>query len=172
MAASTPKTVSLENCSCLYWAPFTCSCLLVKDGLLIPLKNHVLMYCHSSQFSLCPHYQQLVDAEHPTEIKQPGSINRRRSISFPGYHDFYFSKLIGRPLFKTEEEKTWTFDVSDHGVRFASEQLLTSNTAIHFFIEDEEIAATIDGVGRVIWCDPLKDTPLFQVGIAIGWLYR
>lgn len=170
MTNSTPKIVSQGNC--LYWAPFTYSCLLVKDGLFVPLKSHVFMYCHSSRFSLCPHYQQLVDTKKPTEIKQQEPINHRRSVRFLGYNNFYFSKLIGRHLFKTKEENTWTFDVSDHGVRFASTQQLTHGTTLHFFIEDDEVAATVEGVGRVVWCDPLKRTSLFQVGVAIDWLYR
>jgi len=168
----TQETTSSKECYCLYWAPFTCSCLLITNGLLLPLKEYILLYCHTNRFFLCPHYQQLANAEELTETEPKKPMNHRRSIRFPGYHDFYFSKLIGKHLLKTREENTWTFDISDYGVRFASDQSLTRDAAIHFLVKDDEIATTVEGVGRVVWCDPLKHTPLFQVGVAIDWLFR
>jgi len=79
---------------------------------------------------------------------------------------------MGKHLSKTWEDRTWTFDVSEHGVRFASDKLLVPDTAIHFLLEDDEIATTVEGVGKITWCAPLKNISLFQVGVALGWLCR
>ncbi len=170
MATVTQEKTPPEECSCLYWAPFTYSCLLVKDTLFMPSKGHVLLYCHSCRFSLCPHYQQLVDAEEPTKIKQAEPLDHRRSIRFPGYHNFRFSKVTNKHFSKAKENNTWTFDMSEHGVRFASEQVLTRDTAIRFFVEDDEITTRAEGVGRVVWCAPLANTSLFQVGVSFDLL--
>lgn len=172
MATATQEKSSQEGCCCPYWAPLTCSCLLVKDDLFIPLKSHIAVYCFSSRFSLCPYYLQLADAANQTKEKQKNPSNHRRSTRIPGYRSFRFTKLIDKQLFKTKEDTTWTFDVSDHGVRFASEQILTHDTVIHFFVEDDTSATTVEGIGRVVWCAPLHNTSLFQVGAAITWLLR
>lgn len=176
MATATPEKLSQVRCFCPYWSPFTCSCLLVKDALFIPLKSHVTLYCFSSRFSFCPYYLQLAEGENQAKKTQKKPTNHRRSVRIPGYHSFRYSQLIdkqlNKQLNKTKESNTWTLDVSDHGLRFASEQSLAQDTAIRFFVEDDLSVTKIEGVGRVVWSAPLKNTSLFQVGVAITWLFR
>lgn len=172
MAIATPDNLLQARCSCPYWSPFTYSCLLVKDDLFIPLKSHVAVYCFSSRFYFCPTYVEFAEAENQPQAKGTAAFNQRRSVRIPGYHNFSFSQLINKKLLKSREKTTWTLDMSDHGLRFASDQSLTQDTAIRFFVEDEARAATIEGVGKVVWSAPLKNTTLYQVGLAITWLFK
>jgi len=173
MATATPEKLLVQvRRSCPYWSPFTSSCLLVKNDLFIPLKSHVAVYCFSSRFSFCPTYLQFAEADSQPEAAAAQPVNHRRSVRIPGYHDFRFSQIITKQQVKTTESTTWTLDLSDHGLRFASSRSLIQDTAIRFFVEDETKAATIEGVGKVVWSAPLKNTSLYQVGVAITWLFR
>jgi len=171
MATVTQNKALQEYCSCPYWSPFTCCCLLVKDDLFIPLQHHVVMYCLSSRFAWCSYYVQLAGFENQTEPEQEHSINHRRSIRTSRYNRFSYAEIVDNHLFKNGTDTTWTFDLSEHGIRFASDQLLEPETAIHFCVEDEETFTTMKGVGKVVWCTPLKSTSFFQVGVAITWLF-
>jgi len=90
----------------------------------------------------------------------------------PAKPGVYLTEIIDTHLFNIRANNTWTFDLSDHGLCFASEQALARDTAIRFFIEANETIATTEGVGEVVWCVPLKNTAFFQVGIAINWLFK
>ncbi|MBV5316565.1 MAG: hypothetical protein JZU50_02040, partial [Desulfobulbaceae bacterium] len=50
----------------------------------------------------------------------------------------------------------------------ASRQLLTVDTTIRFFLRTDDSAPLIEGIGRVIWCEPLENTPLFHAAIAFN----
>ena len=171
MPTDTQKKTVQEYCACPYWSPFTRCCLLVKEDLFIPLNHHVMMYCLSSRYAWCSYYLQLASIEQHPESDQDHSINHRRSMRTSRHNRFSYSAIGDSHPFKKDTDTTWTVDLSEHGIRFASEKLLEPDTAIQFCVEDEETFSTIKGVGKVIWCTPLNSTSFFQVGVAITWLF-
>jgi hypothetical protein len=163
---STPQTPQLKNSICPYWHPTSRACLSVKDGLFIPVYQHVETYCLSSRHSSCSHYHLTTETQAETGKNQASPSNRRRSIRVPNFHNFRFSEITNNDQIPgLQEDDAWTVDLSDCGIRFASRQLLTPDTAIYFSLVSDDTATTIEGTGKVIWSEPLANTPLFHAGI-------
>jgi len=160
------ETASSGRSTCPHWCRSSRSCQLVKEGLFLPIDQHVASYCLSSHYPSCVHYQLLAGVDGDTGRDRDEAANRRRSIRVPGTHAFRFSEITGHDQMPgLRENDAWTIDLSDHGIRFASRQLLTADTAIRFFLEAEDSTPPVEGIGRVVWCEPLENTPLFHAGI-------
>ncbi len=132
----------------------------------MPVEQHVTAYCLSTYYPSCRHYQLLAATEETITQEHGTPANRRRSIRIPSHHSFRFSEITGHdqiPGFR--EKNAWTIDLSDHGIRFTSRQPLPLNTDIRFFLEDDDRASQLEGIGRVVWCEPLENTALFHAGI-------
>ena len=161
------KTSWKQWCACPYWDSDSRSCLLVKDGLFLPVEEHVVTYCLSSQYIVCMHYELLAGKDEPARKDEAVPVNRRRSIRIPCRHLFRFSEITGSDQVPTlREENAWTIDLSDHGIRFATRQQLSPETAVHFVLESGETAKPLQGTGMVVWSKPLANTPLFHAAIA------
>ena len=130
------------------------------------------MYCLSSRFSRCSFYSQRAILENQTILEQKQLINNRRSVRICHRMRFNYSEIVNNYQLKKSDDTAWTLDISDHGIRFAGEKLFVPETAIHFFIENREAFRTLEGVGKVVWCSPLKSSPFFQVGMAVTWLFH
>jgi len=156
----------LKKSICPHWSPPSRSCLLVKEGLFMPVYQHIASYCLTSNYPSCFQYQLLAGAENEVRQEQPEPINRRRSIRIPSHYSFRFSEISGHDHSpELRDDKTWTIDLSDYGISIASRQQLALNTDIHFLLETEDPAAKAEGTGRVVWCQPLEETTFFQAGI-------
>ncbi len=164
--ATAPQTPRLKRCTCPYWHPSSRACLSVEEGLFIPVYQHVEAYCLSTSYSSCGHYHLTTEPPAETKQNQGSPPNRRRSIRVPNYHNFRFSEITGDDQTPgLQEDDAWTVDLSDYGIRFATRQLLTPDTAIHFSLDSDDTATKIEGTGKVIWSEPLANTPLFHAGI-------
>jgi hypothetical protein len=142
--------------------------MLVTDGLFLPVPEHIATYCTSSHYPFCSHYQLLATPADRLAPPDHLPINRRRFVRVPRYHVFRFSEITGSdhpPLERTEE--TWTIDLSQEGIRFASYHLLAPETMIRFSLEGQNSVCPPTGLGRVIWSEPLENTLLFHSGIAL-----
>ena len=96
-------------------------------------------------------------------------VNRRRSVRIPQFHLFRFSELHpNKRGSDNQAEETWTIDVSEHGMRFASYRYLPPNTRIQYTVEGESRGNLSRGQGKVIWSEPLENTQLFHAGIAFS----
>lgn len=163
---ATWETAGNDQAACPHWCRSCRSCLLVKEGLFLPINQHVISYCLARHYSSCLHYQLLAGEAEPADHKQLKPDNRRRSIRVPSTHTFRFSEITGHDHIPgLRENDAWTIDLSDHGIRFASRQMLTADTAIRFLLEADDSTSPVEGTGRVIWCEPLENTPLFHAGI-------
>jgi hypothetical protein len=159
-------TVCLQHRVCPHWSPSNRACLLVKDGLFLPVEQHITAYCTSNHFTSCRQYQLLAGAEIRSSEDDSLPVNRRRSIRIPSHHVFRFSEITGsdqRP--GRRDDDAWTIDLSNGGLRFASRWLLIPDTVIHFTLETEGAAANLEGRGRVVWSEPLESTPMFHAGL-------
>jgi hypothetical protein len=167
---NVPQKSRLKKCTCPYWAASSRACLLVKEGLFLPLQQHVDVYCLSSRYPSCRHYLLLAEAQNKTiqeRQEQTSAISRRRSIRIPSHYSFRFSEITANDqLPGLQEDDAWTIDLSDHGIRFASRQWLTPDTVIRFFLILDDSNGGIEKTGRVIWCEPLENMPLYHAGIA------
>ena len=161
------KTQWLRQCICPHWSPSDRACLLVKDGLFLPVEQHVAAYCTSSHFPSCRQYQLLAGSNVNVGDNESQPINRRRSVRIPSHNNFRFSEITGSDQLPGQrDDDAWTIDLSNGGIRFASRLPLAPDTVIHFSLETDGTDAQMEGAGRVIWSEPLENTPLFHAGIA------
>ena len=172
MATVTQNETVQEPCSCPYWSPLTGCCLLAKDDLFIPLKDHALIYCLSSRFSWCSYYLELEGCENQTDFDKEKAINNRRSIRTPYYNRLSCLEFVDRNTFKEVNSNSWTSDTSEHGIGFVSQKFIYTDKIILFCVEEEMPYATIRGYGKVIWCKCINKKYLFRVGVAITWLLQ
>jgi hypothetical protein len=160
------KAHRLEKTNCPHWDSPSHTCQLIEVGLFLPVEQHVVSFCLSSHYPSCRHYQLLATLDNTSGRVDTPPVNRRRSIRIPSHHVFRFSEITGRDhLPGVREDDAWTIDLSEHGIRFATRQVLTADTALRFSLDVDETATKIEGIGRVIWSVPLANTPLFHAGI-------
>lgn len=94
------------------------------------------------------------------------AINRRRSVRIPSRNNFRFSEITGADQLPGQrDDDAWTIDLSSNGIRFATRRPLTPDTLIHFSMDADAAVAQLEGSGRVVWSEPIENTPLFHAGI-------
>lgn len=161
------KKLNIGVCVCPHWDAANRACLLVREGLFLPVAEHVAAYCLSGQYPLCVHYELLAGQDEYAEKNDVPPVNRRRSLRIPSRHLFRFSEITGSDQLPViREDDAWTIDLSDHGIRFATRQQLALDTAVRFVVETGGTASLLRGSGRVVWSEPLENSPLFHAGIA------
>lgn len=154
---------------CPHWAPGSRSCLLVTDGLFLPVEEHIIAYCGSKFYPTCPHFQRLAAPKNDPHHTDALTVNRRRSARIPQYHVIQFVEISSddqSPENRTEE--SWTIDLSQHGIRFVSYRLLEPETLIGFSLESRHNTPPTKGHGRVVWSEPLENSQLFHTGITFA----
>jgi len=62
-------------------------------------------------------------------------------------------------------DDAWTIDLSEHGIRLATRQLLPRDSTLSFILIAGEIMTNIEGTGRVIWAEHFRNTTLFHAGV-------
>ena len=162
----TPKRA--KRCACPHWLPEGRNCGLITEGLFLPLEQHITAYCRSCHYPACLHYQLLAGKSSAEPAHETTPLNRRRSIRIPHRHLFRFSEITGSDQnggFR--EDDAWTVDLSDHGIRFATRQLLPLGATLRFQVDTGVPGGTRQGIGRVTWSQPLEKSPLFHAGIAL-----
>lgn len=156
-----------KHFSCPHWNGQGRNCALVKEGLFLPVEQHVQAYCLSGLYATCSYFQHLVGDVDNNEGRMLPPVNRRRSIRAPDRQLFRFSEITGSDQISGfREDGAWTVDRSDHGIRFATRRFLPPGTKVLYHLGAGIDNDRIDGQGRVVWSEPLANTPLFHVGIA------
>jgi len=88
------------------------------------------------------------------------------------YLDFQFSKVRANdPMQCLRYDEAWTTDISGYGVGFISKKYLRPETRLRFLIKGNAIIPVSDGVGKVVWCNNLPETPYFQTGLEFSMLF-
>lgn len=152
---------------CPSWDACRNVCLQVKDGLFLPVAQHVTAYCQSSRHPSCPHFRLQTTTHDGGPRLHASRPERRRSDRIATHRLFRFSETsTSSKSVATEQDDAWAIDLSDTGARFASARHFLSGTAIHFLLAADDTTACTEGIGQVIWSKPLGNTSLFQTGIA------
>lgn len=163
----------MHPCRCPYWETASGLCMLGDNGLYIPLKKHVALYCLSSHYSSCHQYQLFIGAAATVRPKPMLPSNRRRSPRVANRHGFRFSQITAdHQLQYGQEQAALTLDLSEHGLSCASLALLPPETSIRFFLDADATGQPAEGIGRVIWSNALVDNTFFHSGIAFSSLYH
>lgn len=151
---------------CSHWDSVSLSCRQIKDGLFLPIEQHVITYCQSNHYPLCPHYQLLSADQSEVRKDAVPLCDRRRSNRLPCHHIVHFSEISNcNPRMNRRSDDAWTIDLSEHGIRLATRQLLPKDSTLSFILIAGETMTSIEGTGRVIWAEHFKNTTLFHAGI-------
>ena len=146
---------------CPHWNTAGQLCLLSRDGLFLPVREHVADFCECSDYLRCPRFRAHAD-------RVTRAVNRRRSVRLPERHLFRFSEISPTgPASAATADEAWTLDLSDHGLRVATTCQLRPETAIHFEVTGNGSPGRA-GTGRVVWCQPLANTAFFEIGVALA----
>ena len=145
---------------CPHWNSVARLCLLAEDGLYLPVPRHIADFCEGGGQVFCPHFR--ARADRATRV-----TNRRRSVRLSERHLFRFSEIssLGQSA-DVPGAEAWTLDLSDHGLCVAATCKLRPDTAICFQLEGNGSPGR-EGLGRVVWCQPLANTSLFELGVAL-----
>jgi len=148
---------------CPHWEQESRSCRQVDDGIFLPVDSHSSIYCLTRQYTLCSQYGQPAGQ---SEQAEQLADNRRHSVRTPCHYLFRFAEITGShqiPLIR--EDDAWTVDVSAHGIRFATRQMIPPETALQFEVVKGAGKEPISGAGRVVWSRPVESSRLFHSGI-------
>ena len=158
---------------CPYWSASNGACLLIRDGLFLPIEQHVAAYCRTDRFPSCRHYLVLADSQTNARQEQGQPNNRRFSGRIASHHTFRFSEITNNTTMgERQEERSWTIDLSGKGICFASNHPMPPETPLAFSLESDTLSPNLEGTGRVIWCKRLDNTPFFQAGMAFTALIQ
>lgn len=162
-----PDTCKVPKGECPSWDVCRNVCLQVKNGLFLPVAQHITAYCQSSRHPSCPHYRlHTTKRDSSTELPIT-QIDRRRSVRISARHLFHISEIITNgQVVEPQQDKAWTIDLSETGVRFACKRIFPADTTIYFSLQLDDITNNTEEIGHVIWSEPLANTSLFQTGIA------
>ena len=145
---------------CPHWNTAGRLCLLSRDGLFLPVREHIADFCESAGHQRCPRFRAHAD-------RVARAVNRRRSVRLPQRHLFRFSEISPTgPAAAATADEAWTLDLSDHGLRVATTCRLQPETAINYEVTGNGSPGRA-GTGRVVWCQPLADTAFFEIGVAL-----
>ncbi|WP_205243907.1 PilZ domain-containing protein [Desulfobulbus alkaliphilus] len=154
-------------CACPHWDPQKRACLLVREGLYLPVEQHVTTFCLTSCFATCHHYLRLLETGADTNGRHSSGLKRRRYIRIPSRHVFRFSEISPNDEVPGRSQNdAWTVDLGAGGLRFVCRMPLALQTTIRFCLEGDAAIASLTGTGRVAWCEPLENTALFHTGLA------
>ena len=146
---------------CPHWNSAARLCLLVKEGLFLPVPEHIAAFCEGGGQARCPQVRSHAD-------RANRATNRRRSVRLSERHPFRFSEISRTDQPTTQPgDEAWTLDLSDHGIRVATTCQLRPDMAIRFQLEGNGSPGR-EGTGRVVWCQPLADTAFFEIGVALA----
>ena len=153
-----------DNHICPFWSIESKKCRVCKDGLFIPLEDHIAAYCTSKDYYNCLQYS----LHAPKNIKTVNiTTNRRQSLRVLVSNQIQLLKLIqSDKIVQQLSEKAETLDVSAIGMRLQTNIPLLNDTVVQFAFNDNFPAALKSGAGLVEWCNKQIDTPGYQAGIS------
>ncbi len=158
--------VKQDEYVCPHWSGTKKSCLLNKGGLFIPVADHIKIYCQTTNFRSC---QQLIQFEGSSQLEEQSSeeeANRRRYERTQGRHYLRISEY--RPNDMAEiplDDYACTIDLSPGGIRLESNCSLEKDMLVSFYLDESFALKGLRGIGKVIWCRSLVNTPLYHAGV-------
>ncbi|HEB49262.1 MAG TPA: PilZ domain-containing protein [Desulfobulbus sp.] len=155
---------------CPHWSTAGRNCLLCRNGLFLPVADHVKTYCLTNNYTSCPQFiEALARGDGLCVSGNPVEQNRRRHDRIPARFSFRLSELLDEDALETLiDDSACTVDLSPGGIRFESPRSLSVDSQVKFFISSHGSDDSLGGTGRVRWCRSLDNAPLFHVGIAFA----
>lgn len=153
---------------CPFWSTQALQCQLCREGLFIPLNDHIEIYCETAHYRQCRQF-----SHHSARQSQPPKYsgwNRRKYERVAASHRVTLVKPLqaGQAAFPAAVESAacWTLDLGKGGMRLTTEQPLVQASVIRFSFVDSFPQSVQSGQGLIAWCNRQHDRPAYQAGIA------
>jgi hypothetical protein len=158
---------------CPHWSDSTKSCLSSKQGLYLPVPEHILTYCKTSNHSFCPQFeQQSTDlpeykngSEKVADRRERTSADRRKYTRISGSYPFRIAGLQeDSNTASLLDTKVTTVNLSAGGMRLQIPCDLPVNSMVSFSLNGSS-GPPIQGIGQIKWCRSFEDSPVYHAGI-------
>ena len=152
---------------CPFWSMSTKKCRVCKDGLFIPLEEHIVAYCTSPDHHHCLQYSLHAPKNNQSAAFDERSVNRRQSLRIKLNNRIQLVKMIrSGEIVEHLSQKAETLDISKIGMRLHTDFPLTSDSVIQFAFNEKFPAELRSGAGLVEWCNKQIDEPGYHAGIS------
>jgi hypothetical protein len=159
---------------CPFWSMDSKKCRVCKDGLFIPLDDHIDAFCMSEDYHCCLQYSlHAPDDQQAANLLNKHTGNRRQSVRIKLSNQIQLLKLIkSGEIIQHLTESAETLDLSHIGMRLQTNVPLIDDSVVQFSFGDSFPAAIKRGAGLVQWCNKQIDGPGYQAGISFqsSWI--
>lgn len=158
---------------CPYWGGRGgAKCEMTKDGVFIPLVEHVRSYCQDEQYYLqCEQYKRslgLLTERRQAEAAGLESVSRRRYRRVATRLPVSLALCDEDGLAaKVVDNRAVTLDMSFGGLRLEGSQFLEASSLVAFTFDEQFSRPGWTGFGAVQWCRVGEQAGAFQAGVAI-----
>jgi Tfp pilus assembly protein PilZ len=164
------KTTKPPITSCPYWDQITKQdCKMTRGGLYIPLPEHIEIFCLTSHFIQCHQYirgkELQLDEAAATDKIYEDSRRRHRRIKESLPISIAPCDSLGRQISDLAEE-TMTVDLSIGGICLKSNKEFITNDLLLLNLMEKTTGPPLSGIGEVKWCNSIKDSSEYLVGLA------
>ena len=163
----------IEAHVCPYWLDATKSCLISKQGLYLPVTEHILTYCRTGNHLFCAQFEQQVAGlpEHQNgsakvvDRRQRKESDRRESARIFGSHSLQLTEIQdGDSPPSSLDKNATTIDLSAGGIRLQTHCELPVDSMVSFSMNGAS-GPPVQGIGRIKWCRPMEDGSVYQAGL-------
>ena len=164
---NVPQSAQVSQRICPYWLEVDQSCSLFHDGLFLPGTEHVRLFCRHVNYSSCSHYLDSNRFNTPADAYR-NQHDKRRSRRIPIRLTLHLITPACEKLEQHIDDTAQTVDISKAGLRFESRTAMKVGENIEFLLCHKSSNPPLQGTGRITWCHPLENAPLYHAGIVFA----
>jgi hypothetical protein len=167
------NNIPVKVCVCPYWSESTKSCLSSKQGLYLPVPDHIHTYCRTGNHPFCPQFEQqdtdLLEYQNGSgkvaDRRERKEADRRGCARISGSYSLQLAELQEDDNSTSLlDKKATTVDLSVGGIRLQTHCELPVNSMVSFSLNGTS-DAPVQGIGQVKWCRSLDDGSVYHAGI-------
>ncbi len=153
--------------SCRFWSALSMKCRICKEGLFIPLDNHIEMYCKTTEHPHCLQYMLYSEnIQSLLEQSEKGESDRRKYERYKTCHQISLVRLVqSRKIATHYSIVAKTVDLSSGGMRLTTRKPLANHSLVQFTFDESFPQDLQNGTGQVAWCNKQIDELGYQAGI-------
>jgi hypothetical protein len=154
------------------------SCELSSDGIFLPLKVHVAVFCLTHMYKKCPTFHkyflssELEGPDMPAYLPNESEeiSGRRRYLRIPAKRSILLSTcdMLGITA-GNFVEKAVTVDFSQEGMRLIIGTKIPYDSPFRFHFGSDFIVPRLQGVAQLCWHRPIEDS---LKGMEAGMIFK
>lgn len=160
------KTYQKDAGTCPFWSTQSTECRICKNGLFIPLDNHIEVYCKTTDYVQCLQYGLHPENRLQRVDKTEQSKNRRKYERVEANLKVTLVKYIHSGEIGSHcSAFAKTMDLSCGGMRLTTNKPLPNDSIVMFSFDNSFGSTLKECSGKVAWCNKAIDHPGYQAGI-------